>query len=288
LAVGFKHSQTSSEKYPFCFHNFALACVLASSSSTFKPKRDFIMKKAILCGAALAALLGSPAPGADLSRSPPVYKAPPPPPAPIYTWTGCYLGGNVGWAQENTRVLLDGVEDFSGSKSGFAGGGQIGCDYQFASNWVIGIQGLFDGTSIDAARVSTLFPEDTFHNKVNWFGTVTGRLGFTVTPTFLIYGKAGWGFYENRLTLNDTATGAELDSAGRTQSGPDAGVGAEWMFAPNWSVSIEWNHIFAQDKTSFFANLGAGETATVRRGLDKVLVGVNWRFGWGSPVHTAY
>jgi outer membrane immunogenic protein len=244
------------------------------------------MKKMIIAGVALGALANS-ALAADLSRPPPVYKAPPPPP-PVYTWTGCYIGANIGWAQTKNRVLLDGVEDFSGSINGFAGGGQVGCDYQFASNWVIGIQGLFDGTGIDDSRVSTLFPDDTFHSKARWFGTVTGRLGFTVTPTFLIYGKGGWGFYENRLTVNDTATGVELDSASRTQSGPDAGVGAEWMFIPNWSVWVEWDHVFAQDKTFFFANLDSGETATVRRDLDKVLVGLNWRFGAGGPVLRPY
>jgi outer membrane immunogenic protein len=62
-------------------------------------------------------------------------------PAPVYAWTGCYIGGNVGWARAKTEVSFDGVGDFSRSADGFAGGGQIGCDYQFATNWVIGIQG---------------------------------------------------------------------------------------------------------------------------------------------------
>src|ERR1700758_468876 len=109
------------------------------------------MKKMILAGVALGALLASPALAADLP--PQVYKAPLPPP-PVYIWTGCYIGANIGWAQAKNRVLLDGVEDFSGSIDGFAGGGQVGCDYQFASNWVVGIQGLFDGTGIDSSRVS--------------------------------------------------------------------------------------------------------------------------------------
>jgi outer membrane immunogenic protein len=235
------------------------------------------MRKTIMAGLAVLSVAVNPAGAADLP--PQVYKAPPLPPVPVYIWNGCYIGANIGWAQAKSRVLLNGVEDFSGSIDGFAGGGQIGCDYQFASNWVIGFQGLFDGTGIDSSRVSTLFPDDTFHSKARWFGTVAGRLGITVTPTFLIYGKGGWGFYENRLTVNDTTTGAELDSASRSQSGPDAGVGGEWMFIPNWSLWAEWDHIFAQDKTFFFANLGNGETATIRRDLDKVLVGLNWRFG---------
>jgi outer membrane immunogenic protein len=221
-------------------------------------------------------------------------KAPPPAPAPVYAWTGCYIGGNVGWARVETKVTLFnnvlGTGQAERSADGVAGGGQIGCDYQFASNWLFGVQVMFDGTSIDASRVSVLFPADTFHAKVDWFGTVTGRFGYLISPSFLLYGKFGWGGYRARLTVNDTLTGVELGSASRTQSGFDAGVGGEWTFSPNWSLWIEWDHIFPQDKTVFFPNLGVGgTTANVRRDFDKVLVGVNWRFGGAaSPVRAAY
>ena len=115
---------------------------------------------------------------------------------------------------------------------------------------------MFDGTDISASRVSTLLlaTGDTFHAKVDWFGTVTGRLGYLISPSFLLYGKFGWGEYRARLTVNNTLTGAELGSASRNQSGFDAGVGVEWMFAPNWTLWAEWDHIFADDKTVFFPN----------------------------------
>src|SRR5712691_3109425 len=166
------------------------------------------MGKISLSSIALTALMVGPTLAADM----PVKAAPPPPP-PVYRWTGCYIGGNIGWAQVDTRVSFDGVRDFSRSANGFAGGGQFGCDYQFASNWVIGIQGLIDGTSIDASRESVLFPGNTFHAKVDWFGTITGRLGYTITPSFLLYGKFGWGSYKSSLTMKDTVTGVELGSA---------------------------------------------------------------------------
>ena len=140
-------------------------------------------------------------------------------------------------------------------RTAFAGGGQIGCDYQFATNWVIGVQGMLDATSIEADRVSVLFPANTIHARVRGFATITGRIGYTITPSFLLYGKFGWGGYRTRLTVNDTVTGVELANASRTQSGLDVGVGGEWMFTPNWSLWIEWDRIFPQDKTFFFPNL---------------------------------
>jgi outer membrane immunogenic protein len=176
-------------------------------------------------------------------------KAPPaPPPAPVYTWTGCYLGINGGWAQAETRVTFGAVQEFSRSADGGAFGGQIGCDYQFAaSNFVVGIQALFDGTNIDVDRVSVLFPNTAFHAEVEWFGTISGRLGYAIAPQFLLYGKVGWGTYKTSLTATDTLTGVQLGGLSRRQSGLDAGVGAEWLFTPNWSLWIEWDRIFPQD-----------------------------------------
>jgi outer membrane immunogenic protein len=148
---------------------------------------------------------------------------------------------------------------------------------------------MFDWTDIEASRESLLFPGTTLQAKVRGFGTITGRLGYAVTPTFLFYGKFGWGAYGTRFTAHDTLTGVELANADRRQSGLDLGIGGEWMIAPNWSLWIEWDRIFAQDKTFIFPNLGGGTTAEVRRELDKVLVGFNWRFGGArAPVAARY
>jgi outer membrane immunogenic protein len=245
------------------------------------------MHRSVLVGLAAVTLVANYASAADLPR-----KAPPPPVivAPVSTWTGCYIGGNVGWARVSTEVTFNGFAEFDRSADGFAAGGQVGCDYQFASNWVIGVQFMADWTDIEASRTSVLFPANTLHAKLRGFGTLTGRLGYAVTPSFLFYGKFGWGAYSTNFSV-ENAAGVELASANRRQNGFDVGVGGEWMIAPNWSLWIEWDHIFAQDKTFFFPNLGpVGTTAEVRRDLDKVLVGFNWRFGGvgAAPVAARY
>src|SRR5215467_6482528 len=98
--------------------------------------------------AAAFGLAASQASAADLPRKAPAYVPPAPPPL---TWTGCYIGANVGGAFTNGDATFAGVE-VSRSNSGFAGGGQIGCDYQFAGGWVVGIRDMFDGTSIHKNR----------------------------------------------------------------------------------------------------------------------------------------
>src|SRR5436190_1639510 len=79
----------------------------------------------------------------------PLYKAPPPPPAPVFSWTGCYVGGNLGGGSthKHFEFAADGqlFDEGTLDQGGFVGGGQLGCDYQFGSNFVVGVQGMFDG-----------------------------------------------------------------------------------------------------------------------------------------------
>ena len=120
--------------------------------------------------------------------------------APLYNWTGCYLGGNVGggWTRVDTmRVLQDpaipaaanyGRED----DSGFIGGGQAGCDFQ-TGNVVFGVQGTFDFGSIKGSHALTDFPTFSETNNLKAVYSATGRIGYLWTPSFLGYVKTGMG-----------------------------------------------------------------------------------------------
>lgn len=226
-------------------------------------------------------------------------KAPPPPPAPVYAWTGCYIGGNVGWAHTETKFRFNGVEDGKISHDGFAGGGQVGCDFQFPgnSNWVIGIRGLFDGMSSDNDdHISVLFPTDRFHGRDRWFATINGRIGYLWAPSFLVYATGGWGFVQNRVDVFDTVRNVPLVIGNGNHSnsnGGDVGGGFEWMFTQSswgaWSMWVEYDHIFLQDRDLLITPVvGAPFTANIRRDFDKVLFGINLRFGSAGPVRASY
>ena len=108
-----------------------------------------LFASAVIAVSAIASVSASLA--ADLA---PRYKAPPvAAPVMIYNWSGCYIGGNIGggWKRNSlntTTTFLGTPVAFTnlGSDNGSSviGGAQIGCDYQFAGNWVAGVQGMFD------------------------------------------------------------------------------------------------------------------------------------------------
>ena len=238
------------------------------------------MRKTLLALATLG-LAASQASAADLPRKAPAYVPPAPPPI---TWTGCYFGGNVGgvFARRSADFAFGSLD--SDTKSGFAGGGQIGCDYQFAGGWVIGIRDMFDASSLSRDRTFT-FPtaSGTVHFKNSWFDTLTGRLGYAVAPAWLIYGQGGVAWAKNSADL--TIGGFEVGSASRTRTGWTAGGGVEWMFAPNWSAFLEGNYMdFGSNDQTVFASVScpAGCAFSAKTTAATALVGVNYRFGWGK------
>ena len=103
-------------------------------------------KSSLTLLAAAIGLAASQASAADLPRKAPAYVPPAPPPL---TWTGCYIGANVGgaWGRFRLEGPFGGSAEQSTNNASFVGGGQIGCDYQFSGGWVIGFRNMFDGTT---------------------------------------------------------------------------------------------------------------------------------------------
>ena len=224
-------------------------------------------------------------------------KAPPaPPPPPPLTWTGCYLGVNVGAAWGRFELDTAGGGEFHRTNVGFAGGGQLGCDYQFAgSGLVIGFRNMFDGTTNHRdAAVSFVTPTGTatatadFHR---WFDALTGRIGYSGASPWLVYfqGGAVWSRVEADIALATTVAGVTTVSAGSfsdTKTGWTVGGGFEYRFAPNWSAFIEGNYydfgsrdrvVVTPAATACAAGcLFSGNTTAV-----SVLAGVNYRFWTG-------
>jgi opacity protein-like surface antigen len=197
-------------------------------------------------------------------------KAPPlPPPPPLDSWTGLYVGAHLGgdWA----------AEGISTDPSGVLGGVQIGYDYLFypRSFWagaaVVGAELDLSWTSA-SGTTSVFAPPGTFTSTHNWYDTYTGRIGL-VQDNFLYYVKGGVAWMNADYTLA-AALGGSINA---TRNGWTVGAGVEWMFAPRWSAKLEYDYLDFGTNTLVF---GAG-TTSFQTQVHQLKAGVNYRFAPG-------
>ena len=241
------------------------------------------MKKFLLGTVGLLALgMGAPASAADMA-----VKARPPAPvlAPIYDWTGFYIGANGGWGQSNSCVNFDvfGVDFADGcrSRSGGLVGGQIGYRWQ-ANQWVFGVEAQGDWADLSHTRVSLLDPTLSTRTTTDGIGLFTGQIGYAWNQA-LFYIKGGAAVTSNRFTIHDDLFNVDLASASATRWGGTVGAGFEYGFTPNWSFGVEYNHLFMGDANNSFTGLPlfAANFANSRitQDVDMVTLRINYRFG---------
>ena len=163
------------------------------------------MKKFLLSMTALSALLAGPAMAADL----PVRYSPPPAPVVVsyYSWTGCYVGANVGgmwvnkeWSDADPTGGTFGQSFGSHNANGWLGGLQAGCNYQ-VGGWVFGIQGDYDWTSASGSTANALFPAGIDSTIIRSNLSVTGRIGYA-WDRFLGYVKGGGAWERDKYTIS--------------------------------------------------------------------------------------
>ncbi len=268
-----------------------------------------MIRSFLLSTVALAAVAGS-AFAADLPsrRAPPVYA--PPPPIPVFTWTGFYVGGQVGYefGKSNGFAVAtatgQGLAANSASKNGVIGGGHVGYLFStqslpgigsfFGSNGafglgtagVAGIEGDVDGTS---ARATYLLGGFSDQSKEKIQGSIRGRLGVAFDRA-LFYATGGAAFGNLQNTYVNGLTGG-LDSISRTRVGYTVGGGVEYAFSNNLSVRVEYRYTDFGSYTNLLAASSGGGIAVRQRESDnRVQVGFSYKFDGFSraPVVARY
>jgi len=237
------------------------------------------MKK-LLLAATVAALSSTSVFAADLAARP--YTKAPAYVAPVYNWTGFYVGAFVGGAFNGSNGINDPFGygfTRQGDSNSFFGGGTFGANYQFAPNWVVGIEGDIGGLDYKRGYYSNTFG-DGFRQKSDWLASVTGRLGYTWGPTML-YVKGGGAFRDNG-GFSSSYAGYSINSK---DTGYTIGGGLEYMFAPAWSAKIEYQY-YDFGKTNVY-DTGVW-TANYKNDLHTVKAGINYHFNWGGPVAAHY
>jgi outer membrane immunogenic protein len=241
----------------------------------------FALATGLLCGQALAA---------DLPPAPPRAPAAFVPVAPPFSWTGIYIGGNLGaaWNRGSVSDAIGTGFSLPSNNAVFTGGGQVGGNWQINA-LVLGVEGQFDwlANQNNASAGVAVPPSGDIIQVIStdrWLTTLTGRIGLAADH-WLFYAKGGGAWVGNqKFTVNDTTTGQSFtSSSGGWNTGWTVGGGIEWAFAGPWSAKIEYDYIklssnsFTVPATSTF--LPNDVFTTANRNIQTVLFGVNYRFG---------
>ncbi|WP_027545036.1 outer membrane protein [Bradyrhizobium sp. WSM2254] len=293
------------------------------------------MTRTLLVAAAIAMLLAPRAFAADLAVPHIHTKAPPVAVDPGYNWSGFYAGINVGYGWGRSATTADFIDSGGGAPlsssagtfdlNGVTGGGQIGYNWQrgmFVAGFEADFQGsgqknrfdalcagapagLQDGVCTPGHRGDNTFDPAlpvTFDltQKLDWFGTVRGRLGVAVTPRVLLYGTGGLAY--GRVSTAGSVSAINVGgfpgadggtftpvatsfSSSTSKVGWTAGAGIEGAFADNWSARLEYLYVDLGTvsgtlATPVIALSGAPLVVGYRSHVtDNILrLGVNYRF----------
>jgi outer membrane immunogenic protein len=254
------------------------------------------LRKFFLAIAAVTALIGTPAVAAAPKKKPTD-----PPPAPVFSWTGFYVGANGGYGWNDPTVTFTpndpiAFSDTCGSvfsgicppptsfgiHGGF-GGLQAGYNLQFSSQWVAGVETDFDWSAIKGTGTSnfsleggpgTPIPSNfTASQDVKWFGTVRARLGYLPSDHLLVYATGGfaYGRIDENAALNSQPGNGGItgppDVAFLCLSGPNCFLGNSSRTGTGWTAGggveyVLWNNLSAKAEY-LYVNLAGGDNFNV-------------------------
>jgi outer membrane immunogenic protein len=251
------------------------------------------MRKTLLAAAGLASLAIAPALAADLPAR--TYTKAPVVVAPIYDWSGFYIGLNGGGASSRECYTITSVAgaavvpNSEGCHNATGGlvGGQLGYRWQ-ASNWVFGLEAQGDWASLKGSNSSlTAIIPYTNQTKIDALGLFTGQVGYAWNNV-LWYVKGGAAVSDNKYSSFFTASGVVFNQTTETRWGGVVGTGLEIGFAPNWSVAFEYDHLFMGNPNVTFpvSAIAVTRSDNIRQDVDMGTVRINYRFG--GPVVARY
>lgn len=233
------------------------------------------------------------------------------PVAPRFSWTGCYLGGHVGGGRGSKDMtdpvalvqdtlsgtpVTAGIATVTTNPTGAVIGGEIGCDYQFAGNAVIGIEGTASGTTMRGssfvglpAATAAGFPGEFALVQANndFLASVTGRIGYAF-DTVLLYGRGGFAVAGDKYDVSGgdfAGLGPFHFQGADNRYGWVVGGGVDWAFTPHWSMNVEYDfYHFGSGgilMTDQFSSLTG--VVDVKQTVQVIKVGFNfhiWASGW--------
>jgi opacity protein-like surface antigen len=241
------------------------------------------------------------------------------PAAPVFGWTGCYVGGHVGGGG-GFRDVTDpsgfrlppsafpfkddtpfGVNSLAENvpASGLLTGAQVGCKYQFAHNWVVGVEGEYSGAQLSGDRQLALTPDPfvpsavlpaNLHVQTDWLASTAATLGYSFNGLLLyVKGGAAWTKNKYEMTFGSPDLIGVLPQgdflAWEKRIGWTAGAGFEYPFANQFSAKLEYDYYDFGAKAVPFVELSPASLGSieVKQRVHAIKLGLNYYFWNVSP-----
>jgi outer membrane immunogenic protein len=218
----------------------------------------------VACAALLAVSMATPSIAADIVAPRPIYKGPAYV-APVFTWTGFYVGLNAGYGFGNSAWSGGGLGTGNFSTNGWLIGGTLGYNLQ-TGNWVWGVEGDIDWSKNKGTHACG---GGTCETTNTWLGTARGRVGYAF-DRFLPYITGGAAL--GNVQMNPPGAGDDNEM----KFGWTFGGGVEWAFLSSWSAKLEYLYT---DLGTAKCNIGAcGVGSNVKFNTSVVRAGINYRW----------
>jgi outer membrane immunogenic protein len=243
---------------------------------------EIIVKKLLFATVSVIAISATSAYAADMA-----VKAPPPPPLPaVYDWSGFYVGvnGGGGWSSNDWLSLTAPVIGQSvGSNTGSGGvaGGQFGWRTQ-AGSLVWGVDFMGDWANIKGSNTDLINNTFVDTNTMQHFGIFSATAGWAMNNV-LVYVKGGGAWTGNAYRTASTTTAS---TATDTRWGGALGAGLEYGLTANWTIAVEYDHLFMGSVDNTYSGTGGGGVVRNTQDADLVTARINYKFG--GPVVARY
>ncbi|MBL8587591.1 MAG: porin family protein [Methylobacteriaceae bacterium] len=200
-------------------------------------------------------------------------------PLPIFTWTGAYVGAQIGhsWGRDRTREFFTANGAFTGlewryNANSVFGGLHAGYNVQLGM-FVAGAEGDVD---LMDARGGFVDPGGRGVVNQRWQASLRGRLGVAFDRV-LLYGTGGAAFSNFKYVYTNPFTG-QSEGPTTTRTGYTLGVGAEYAFTDNLTGRLEFRHTdygsFRYVATSAFLGLTGQQSPRT----NALRAGVSYKF----------
>jgi outer membrane immunogenic protein len=204
-------------------------------------------------------------------------------------WSGFYLGGNFGGGTGRDQVTLMSIGylgTFNLAPDGIMGGVQIGYNWQ-TGNFVYSVEADLQGSTMedDKTCLNCTINQGIYNSKLQWFGTMRGRLGYSIGPS-LLYATGGFAYGGTKNSVDEV-------SFSNIRTGWTVGAGIETpftllgLFGPNWTSKTEYLYVDLSKSTQHFRNVDGTPMVFSQNPTEHIFrTGLNYHFN--SPVVAKY